>query len=467
MNKLYSEFLKFLRGKRIMVCGLGLSNAKIIEIFYNAGAQVIACDARDRNDIKPEIIDYIISKGISHRFGKGYIDNLNCDIIVRTPGMNFLSPTITKARNRGIIVTSEIEIFFDLCPCKIIGITGSDGKTTVTTIISEILKNSGKKVFVGGNIGTPLLPQINNITENDIVVAELSSFQLISMRKSPDISVITNISPNHLDIHRDMDEYVNAKKNIILHQGAFSKAILNYDNQNTRELSSYVRGKVLFFSSKSSLSNGVWVNNQGDIIFSKNFNNTKVINSRDIKIPGHHNLENYLAAIATVWEDTNVSSIKNIARDFSGVEHRMEFVKIVNGVSYYNDSIGTSPNRVICGCLSFFKNKIILIAGGYDKHIPFDNLGEEITKKVKIIILFGQTAGSIEKAVKNSKGYYPGNPKIIQVNNMEEAVNMAKLNSVKGDHVVLSPACASFGYYKNFEERGNHFKKLVNDIKEI
>lgn len=465
MNILYQEFLESLKGKRIMVCGIGLSNKQIIKAFHEIGAQIIACDARNESEISPEIMKYLQSENIEYRLGKNYIEKLDCEILIRTPGMGFFSDTINKARKIGIIVTSEMEIFFDFCPCEIIGVTGSDGKTTVTTIISEILKKSGKKVFIGGNIGSPLLPQINNISENDAVVAELSSFQLISMRKSPEVAVVTNLSPNHLDVHKDMQEYVDAKKNIFIHQGAFGKAILNYDNYLTKQISSDARGKVIFFSRLHKLSHGIWINQKGDIIFSDNKSDEVIINKNSIKLPGNHNLENYLAAIAAVFPHGDKNSIKETAEEFSGVEHRMEFVKTVNYVKYYNDSIATSPTRVISGCLSLFSQKIILIAGGYDKKIPFDKLGDYINQKVKTIVLIGQTADKIEESIKNSCLYSKEDIQIFKVNSMEEAVKTASAHTTPNDVIVLSPACASFGMYRNFEERGKHFKEIVNQIK--
>ena len=464
MNKLYFEFLKSLKNKKIMVCGLGLSNKYIIKTFHDSGAKVIACDARDKSEIPLDILKYIQSEQIEYRLGKNYLDKMDCEIIIRTPGMNFLSDALINARKLGIVVTSEMEIFFDFCPCKIIGITGSDGKTTVTTIIYEILKKSGKKVFLGGNIGVPLLSQINDIGDGDIVVAELSSFQLISMRKSPHVAVVTNLSPNHLDVHKDMDEYTSAKKNIFVHQNAFGEVILNHDNPITRQMSKEARGDVVFFSRLDKLSNGVWIDKNENIIFSKNSYDQIVINKNSIKLPGNHNLENYLAAIAAIFKYTNKEIIKNFAENFSGVAHRMEFVRTVNKITYYNDSIATTPNRVISGCLSLFPKKIVLIAGGYDKHIPFNELGDFINKKVKILILLGQTADKIELDVKSSTLYTPQNINIIKVDNMETALKEANSHCIPGDIVVLSPACASFGMYKNFEERGNHFKKIVNKI---
>lgn len=447
-----------------MICGLGLSNEKLISTFNEAGAKVIACDGRDESGITADTMQYLKSEGIEYRLGKHYLDKLDCEILIRTPGMNFLSDTVNRARKLGIAVTSEMEIFFEFCPCEIIGVTGSDGKTTVTTIISEILKNAGRKVFVGGNIGKPLLPRIDDISPDDMVVAELSSFQLISMRRSPEIAVVTNISPNHLDVHKDMQEYIDAKKNIFLHQSAFGKSVFNHDNPITLKISGEARGRTVYFSRLERLSNGVWVNENGDIVVSENSEDKVIMNKRDIKLPGAHNLENYLAAIAAVSEYAGAGAIKKTAQEFTGVEHRMEFVRKVNGITYYNDSIATSPNRVMSGCLSLFPHKIILIAGGYDKSIPFDKLGDCVNEKVKVVILMGQTADKIEEAIKNSSLYSEKNIKILRSDSMYSSVEIANSYAERDDIIVLSPACAAFGMYKNFEERGKDFKRIVNEI---
>ena len=357
-----------------------------------------------------------------------------------------------------------MEVFFDLCPCKMIAVTGSDGKTTTTTIISELLKAQGKTVHLGGNIGKPLLPEIESVNEDDYAVIELSSFQLISMRKSPDIAVVTNLAPNHLDWHKDMEEYVEAKKNIILHQNAFTKAVLNQDNGISNGFSADVRGQLAKFSVTEKLYNGAYLDGT-TVVYSDYGKTTEIMDISDIKIPGMHNVENYLAAISAVWGIVDVDTIKTVAQTFGGVAHRAEFVRELEGVKYYNDSIASSPTRTALGTLSLYDEKIIIIAGGYDKHIPYEPLGPVINNKVKVLILLGDTAPKIEEAVKNAENFDENAIKIINVNNMEEAVAAARENAENGDIVSLSPASASFGLYKNFEERGNHFKSIINDLK--
>lgn len=462
MSKKIDRFFSSMKGKKIAFCGIGKSNVKLIDMFLDAGAIITACDKKEQLDDQ-ELVNSLAKKGVNFSLGKDYLSNLDVDIIFRTPGMPYHLKELDEAREKGIVITSEMEVFFDLCPCFIFGITGSDGKTTTTTLISEILKEDGYNVHLGGNIGKPLLPKIFDIDYNDVVVIELSSFQLISMRKSPDVAVVTNLSPNHLDVHKDMNEYITAKKNIILHQNAFSKTVLNFDNDITHSFSSSVRGKTVFFSRKKDLDTGVFIND-GKIMYAQDNKREEIINVNEIVLPGLHNLENYLSAIGAVWGFVKTESIIKVARRFKGVEHRTEFVRTFNGVSYYNDSIASSPTRTISGTLSLYDRKIILIAGGYDKNIPFEALGSVIVDKVKTLILLGNTAGKIESAVKSASNFKNGNPNIIRVDCMEQAVNEAVKSARPGDIVSLSPACASFGLYKNFEERGRHFKSLVNEL---
>ncbi|MBR3968562.1 MAG: UDP-N-acetylmuramoyl-L-alanine--D-glutamate ligase [Clostridia bacterium] len=457
----FKQFFSQLNGKKIAMCGIGVSNTPLILNFLKQGARVIACDRREREQIG-NIADELEAAGAELNLGEGYLDNLEVDIIFRTPGMNFHLPELEKARKRGIAVTSEMEVFFDLCPATIFAVTGSDGKTTTTTLIAKMLEAEGKRVFVGGNIGTPLLPEIENITADDFVVAELSSFQLISMRKSPDIAVVTNVAPNHLDVHKDMDEYVEAKKNILLHQNAFSRTILNRDNDITENFRKDVRGQSLGFSMNRRLNNGAWLDDDGVLHMAYRGIDVPVVDRKDIRILGDHNVENYLTAIAAVWGYVGVDNICKVAREFGGVEHRIEFVREKDGVKYYNDSIASSPTRTIAG-LKAFDQKVILIAGGYDKHIPFEPMMPYLVEKVKTLYLCGDTADKIEKCLRDYAGFN-GTPEIVRVKDVAEAVATAHKNAQSGDIVTLSPACASFDAYPNFVARGNHFKQLVNEL---
>ena len=455
------QFFEQIKGKKIAMCGIGVSNTPLILNFLNKGAKVYACDRRNR-ELLGEIANTLENAGVELRLGEGYLDNLEVDIIFRTPGMNFNLPELDAARKKGIAVTSEMEVFFDLCPGTIFAITGSDGKTTTTTLIAKMLEAEGKKVFVGGNIGKPLLPEIENITSDDFVVVELSSFQLISMRKSPDVAVVTNVAPNHLDVHKSMDEYVEAKKNVIMHQNAFSRTVLNTDNDITNSFKQYVRGQSLSFSMESPLKNGAWLDANGTIHMSYRGIDAPIMHRDEIAILGDHNVANYLAAITAVWGYVGADSIKKVAHEFKGVEHRIEFVREVNGVKYYNDSIASSPTRTIAG-LKAFNQKVWLIAGGYDKHIPYEPMVPYVLEKVEKLLLCGATAKKIETAIKSDKNYN-GNPEIIIVKDIAEAVAYAHQNTKSGDVVTLSPASASFDCFPNFVARGNHFKDLVNKL---
>lgn len=455
------QFFEHIGGKRIAMCGIGISNTPLIMNFLSRGATVYACDRRTREQIGP-VADELEAAGARLKLGEGYLENLEVDIIFRTPGMNFFLPELVAARKKGIAVTSEMEVFFDLCPATVFAVTGSDGKTTTATLIAEMLKAEGKKVFLGGNIGHPLLPEIENITSDDFVVVELSSFQLISMRKSPDVAVVTNVSPNHLDIHRDMDEYVEAKKNILLHQNAFSRTVLNRDNEITNGFKSFVRGQLLSFSMSSPRKNGAWLDGDGTVHMAYRGIDVPIMHRNEITVLGDHNVANYLAAISAVWGYVSVAAIKRVAREFKGVEHRIEFVRELNGVKYYNDSIASSPTRTIAG-LKAFDRKVMLIAGGYDKHIPFEPMVPYIIDKVKKLYLCGATAEKIENCIQANEGYN-GKPEIVRVDNLAEAVAAAHGDAESGDIVTLSPACASFDAFPNFAARGRYYKELVNKL---
>ncbi|CDZ24880.1 UDP-N-acetylmuramoylalanine-D-glutamate ligase [[Clostridium] cellulosi] len=462
MNDRLNTFYETIKGRRISMLGIGVSNTPIAKIFAAKGAIVTAHDKRTREKLG-KTADELEAAGVKLCLGEDYLKDLDADIIFRTPGMKFYLPELVAARERGAVVTSEMEVFFDLCPCKIIAVTGSDGKTTTTTIISKMLEKQGYKVFLGGNIGRALLPEVENMGKDDFAVVELSSFQLISMRRSPDIAVITNMSPNHLDMHKDMDEYINAKKNIILHQNAFGRAVLNLDNDITRSMVPDTRGACLMFSRKQKVNFGSFLD--GDkLCYADKSGVYEVMKTSDIFIDGMHNVENYLAAISAVWGLVDIENMKEVARTFKGVEHRREFVRELDGVKYYNDSIATTPSRTMAG-LEAYNQKVILIAGGYDKKIPFDVMGPTVVRKVKTLILIGATAKKIEESVKKAPEYREGNPQIIHAASLEEAVNIARRVSQKGDIVTLSPACASFDMFKNFETRGEVFKDIVNSLK--
>lgn len=457
-------FFNEIKDKKIAFIGTGVSHNDLIRLFLKKGYNIVICDKNNLEEKNPELYNEFKQSGASFSFGENYLDEIfNCNIVFRTPGMYYNDETLTKARKEGIIITSEMEVFFDLCPCRIYAVTGSDGKSTTTTLVSEFFKADGKTVHFGGNIGKPLLYQIEKIKEDDVAVVELSSFQLISMRESPYAAAITNITPNHLNVHGTMEEYIEAKCNILLHQNAFSKTVLNMDNEETMKLCDLVRGRLSLFSRKNIPDVGTFLDKDGMLCYSNHGEITKILNMSDIRIPGIHNVENFLTAIALTWGDVSVDSIVKTAKEFGGVEHRIEFVREIDGVKFYNDSIASSPTRVMAG-LNSFNQKIIVIAGGSDKGVPFEPLAKPMNEKVKVLILMGQTAEKIEKAVTECEEFKTSGLKVIRVKDMEEAVHAAKANAQKGDIVSLSPACASFDMYPMFEVRGRHFKSIVNSL---
>lgn len=457
------EYIEDMRGKRIAIIGIGVSNTPLLKLLAAEGLRVAACDKRTREQMGQQAED-LEQLGCELHLGADYLKDLDADVIFRTPGLRPDVPEIAACVDRGAMLTSEMEVFFEVCPCTIIAVTGSDGKTTTTTIIAELLKKAGKRVWVGGNIGHPLLCEADGMLSTDFAVLELSSFQLMTMTQSPHIAVVTNLAPNHLDVHRDMAEYVAAKENIFTHQSREDIAIFNADNAITAEQSTRAPGRARLFSRQSEVADGVFLRGE-DVVCRSGGHERIVMTTRDIKLPGVHNVENYMAAIAAVDGLVPDQVIRTFAREFGGVEHRIELVRTYKGVRYYNDSIASSPSRAIAGLRSF-SEKVIMIAGGYDKHIPFDVLGPEIVAHVKLLVLCGATADKIRAAVENASGYRPGHPEIIDAAPLAAAVHAARDRAQPGDVVTLSPACASFDQFKNFAERGDFFKAIVNGWEE-
>ena len=453
------QYLDTLKNKTVAVVGIGVSNTPWLQRLLQDGIRVTACDKR-RRDALGTLAEELEKAGCRLQLGENYLQGLNQDVIFRTPGLRPDVPELLAAKARGSEITSEMEVFFEVCPCTLLAVTGSDGKTTTTTIIAELLKAAGKTVHVGGNIGNPLLCRADEMHPEDYAVLELSSFQLMTMTHSPHIAVVTNLAPNHLDMHKSMEEYVAAKENIFRYQSAGDVAVFNLDNVITREQGTRAPGHVRYFSRREEPADGVFL--RGEEIISRHDGWEQVImTTEDIRLPGVHNVENYMAAIAAVDGLVPYEVIRRFARDFNGVEHRIELVRTYHGVRFYNDSIASSPSRTIAGLRSF-KEKVILIAGGYDKHIPFDVLGPEVVERVKLLVLCGATAGKIRAAVEQAPGYRPGRPEIVEVMPFEKAVLYARDKAQSGDIVTLSPACAAFDQFKNFAERGKTFKAIVN-----
>jgi len=452
-------FFHQISGKRVAICGIGTNNTPVIQQFLKAGAIVIACDRRSEDELGDTAAS-LRAAGAQLRLGEGYLQSLDVDLILRTPGMKPYLPEFNAAREEGIMVTSEMELFFELCDAPIYAVTGSDGKTTTTTIVAGLLDAAGVKTFVGGNIGRALLPYIHDIKPQDAAVVELSSFQLTQMTQSPHVAVVTNVAPNHLDWHTDMQEYIDAKRNLVAFQSVSDRAVLNLDNDTSASFNTVCNAPVYYFSRNSKTEQGCWLNEDGYLIMSFEGTDTEIMHVSDIRIPGVHNIENYMAAICAVWGQVKPEDIRLFARAFGGVPHRCELVRERKGVRWYNDSIGSSPSRTIAG-LKAFSQKVVLIAGGYDKHIPYDPIGPVAADTVKCAILMGATADAIEAAIRAHS-----NLPIYRVKDMEEAVSVSDRVTLDGDIVFMSPASASFDMYKNFEVRGNHFRDLVNDLPE-
>ena len=457
-----NDYIDRIRNKSIGVLGVGVSNLPLINTLLEHGIHdITACDARPEEELGDTCND-LISKGVSLQLGEHYLDSLPFDVIFRTPGLMPFDQHLVKARDNGSVITSEMEAFFEICPCKIIAVTGSDGKTTTTTIISELLKQEGYRVHLGGNIGKPLFSEVESFKPEDIAVLELSSFQLHSMKCHPDISVITNISPNHLDKHIDYPDYYNSKSNIFINQDGNDVLILNAKDELSEYYAGLSHSNIKYFSRDMKVDDGVYCDDKY-IYFSHKPNEEMIMDIADIRLPGVHNLENYLAAICAVGDLVSHDTCRIVAREFGGVEHRLEFVRDWKGITFINDSIGTSPTRTIAG-LHSMKKKPILIAGGYDKDIPFDELGVAINDLCKAVFLTGHTAEKIEKAVVEADNFEKEKILLKMVDDFTECVMDAAHYAEKGDIVLLSPACAAFDHFKNFAERGTFFKNLVNTL---
>ena len=463
MNKALEAYKEHIRGKRAAVLGFGISNRPLARTLAQWGAIVTVFD-RKGEDAFSEIIEEFKGLGVDFSLGEDYLDRLTgFDVIFRTPGMRFDLPQIQREIENSAELTSEIEIFMKLCPAFIYAVTGSDGKTTTTTLIYEMLKHEGYSCYLGGNIGTPLLDRVHEMNAGDRVVLELSSFQLHTMRQSPDVAVITNVTPNHLDIHKSMEEYIDAKKNIFKYQTASNRVVLNYDNPTTRSFIPQAIANVSLFSSRQECTEGAFVRD-GRIILKTKETEQEIMPLSDIKLPGMHNAENIMSAILAVIPEVSADTVCHVARTFGGVEHRSEFVRICNGVSFYNDSIGSSPTRTIA-TISAFPGNVVLIAGGYDKKLCYDDLGPVLQHRAKVLVLLGATADKIEKAYRDYIGNIGLPPiPVARVKTMEDAVAKAYELAGSGDVVLLSPASASFDMYPNFMERGNHFKQIVGRL---
>lgn len=463
INEKLVEFERYLKNKKIAIIGLGVSNIPLLDYMYEKNAQVTVFDNKTIDKIPKDIIEKINNYSMEYFFGEDELSNLKgFDIIFRSPSCLPTIPELVEEEEKGALVTTEIEMLIKMCPCKVIGITGSDGKTTTTTIISKILAENGYNCFLGGNIGTPLFTKLSKITPEDIVVLELSSFQLMEMDVSPDVSVITNITPNHLNIHKDLEEYINSKKNIFRYQDEKGILILNYDNEETKKCANEANGKVIYFSSKNKLEDG-WIVDDEIIKQCEDKLRKHIVNTKDISLKGMHNYENICAAFAATKQFVDTKQAVKTIMNFKGVEHRLEFIRELNSVKWYNDSVSSSPTRTIAG-LNSFKEEIILIAGGYDKNLDYTPLAKPIVEKVKGLILLGDTAPKIFDSVKEELEKQNKNIPIYICEDLKQTISIAKKIATKSQVVLFSPASASFDMFKNFADRGEQFKKLVNEL---
>ena len=454
------EYLASLRGRRIAVIGAGISNRPLIGLLAEAGLVV---EVRDRSQLPDELAAAWERQGVSFRLGDDYLEDLRADVIFRTPGLHPYHPALRKAAEAGAVITSEMEVFLSLCPCRVFAVTGSDGKTTTTTLIAEMLREAGKTVWLGGNIGRPLLAETDRIEPDDAAVLELSSFQLHSMSCSPDVAVITNLAPNHLDVHPDYADYVAAKKQIFLGQAPGARLVLNLDNEDTRACAPEAPGQVLWFSRRQR-AEGAFLREDGMLCLCRDGETTDVLPASELLVPGVHNIENMLAAFAAVSGSADAEAMRRTARRFTGVAHRLEKVRVLRGVTFINDSIASSPNRTIAG-LRCFGEKVILIAGGKDKGISYDELGPVICAHVKKLFLTGMTADVIRRSTENAPAYRPGALEIRVYEDFAETIRAAAAAAREGDVVLLSPASTSFDRFRNFEERGNAFRAVVEGLK--
>lgn len=462
-NQKLKEFNEYIRFRKVAVIGLGVSNTPLLDYLYEKKAQVTVFDSRNMDEISKEILDKITLYGFDFSFGENSLQKLKgFNIIFRSPSCLPTKPELVEEANKGAIITTEIEMLMEMCPCKIIGVTGSDGKTTTTSLINAILRKAGYNTFLGGNIGTPLFTKLSEITPNDIVVLELSSFQLMNMQISPDIAVITNITPNHLNIHKDYEEYIESKKCIFKNQTEDGILILNYDNEITRRCKEQANGKVIFFSSKSKLDNG-YIIDENIIKKCDDKIRMHILDTQEVILRGKHNYENIATALAATESFVDPEIAIKAIKEFKPVEHRLELIKEINGVKWYNDSVSSSPTRTIAGLYSY-KEDIILIAGGYDKNLDYTPIAKPIVDKVKTLILIGQTADKIYEAVKSELEKQNKTIPIYMCDSLEQTVEIAKKNAKRGEVVLFSPASASFDMFKDFADRGRKFKDIVNNI---
>ena len=500
-NKALENYTNQLKTKKIAVLGFGISNKALLRFLDKAGAKdVFLFDLKDSDLAANAEAQRLKEAGVikDYCFGPGYLDALpegGFGYIFRSPIMRPDEAHIDAAVKAGATLTSEMEVFMEYCPCPIYAITGSDGKTTTTTLTSLLLKHhyegTGVNIWLGGNIGTPLIDKLDEMRPEDRAVLELSSFQLMHMDVSAEASIITNITPNHLNVHKDYQEYIDCKKVVYdrpVHGGAGNKikkrVVLNAGNPVTADIIRELAAKdneyiVDVFTAKKAPeiarniphngSEAVFDAENNKIIFEKFCpgcggceGQRYELDRNDLIIPGLHNAENMMAAALLLRTEITPEDVYAVATTFTGVEHRLELVRELDGVRYINSSIDSSPERTINALSVFDRRNVVMIAGGKDKELDYRPIGAHIVAKVKTLILTGPTSDKIEASVRAADP--AGSVAILRVDSYVEAVNSARLAASPGDVVLLSPASTSFDRFKNFEERGNTFKKLVNEL---
>jgi UDP-N-acetylmuramoylalanine--D-glutamate ligase len=457
------------RDQKVAVIGLGVSNIPLIRYLAAEGARITVCDRQKPVELESRLAQ-IAGLPVSYKLGEGYLEGLTeFDTIFLSPGIPKDLPEIAALRGLGIRFSSEMEVFFELCPAPIVGITGSSGKTTTTTLVGEILKSQGgRKVFVGGNIGNSLLDEIPHMSPEDLAVLELSSFQLENLPRSPRFALMTNITPNHLDVHKRMEAYIKAKRRILDSQNPHDFAVLNYDNDVTRSFALDCPGQVFYFSRLAEPERGAFLRSGmivvRDVGFAKGCEEV-LCPIGAVRLLGVHNWENVLAAVTlTALCGAQREAITKVIASFTGVPHRLELVAEVDGVKYYNDSIATSPARAVAG-INALHEPLVLIAGGYDKQLSFEQLAETVVERVKAVVLVGAAAAKLEAAIRG-KQHRPDEPIVCRSESFDDAVQRAAELAAPGDVVLLSPACASYDMFRNFEERGERFREIVRELAE-
>lgn len=469
-----------LGGTEVAVVGLGVSNLAVTRFLLRRGALVTALDAKtpeqlgDRYRLLTALPDEVgvDPARLTLRLGPGYLDGLGrFPVAFLAPGLPKSLPAVRAAQEAGTVLSSEVHMVFELCRAPILGITGSAGKTTTTSLTGQILKATGRPTFVGGNIGTPLIEQVESIPAEGQVVLELSSFQLQLLSASPQVAVVLNVSPNHLDVHASMDEYLEAKKNIFRFQRPKDVVVLNADRPETRAMAAQAPGRVAWFSRLDQVERGAFLHGS-EIVLRDDRGDRTVLDAGEIRLPGLHNLENVLAAVAaSALAGAQPQEAAEAVRVFRGVAHRLELVRELQDVRYVNDSIATAPDRTTAALRTLGPQpgqgpNLILLAGGYDKHLSYEGLAEEMLGRVRVLLLLGQTADAIQQAVEAAAAHRgrPA-PLVIRGARLDELVPRARELARGGEVVLLSPASASYDMYRNFEERGEHFRRLVSELR--